>query len=507
MTTDHQARTSDETLTVGYAGEAEAISVPWPILLRNRLTARAHGSERFRWWVLWTVLAGLFSVNVTFTIFAVALPRIARDFGTTTNTLTWVITGPLLAFGIVAPVLGKVGDLKGHRRTYLLGLAGASVFAALSALAWSSTALIVIRTLSALEGAATGASSMALIFSEFDRDDRVKAMGWWSLVGAGGPVIGVAIGGPLIEAVGWRWIFVGQVPLTLAALGLAFAVLRETPRGAAHRLDWTGALTLALGVTSFLFALNRGPEWGWSSPRVIAGFVLGPLALAAFVLAERRADEPLLPLGIIRRRNFSLPIGAQMFSNFAYMGGFILSPILLQRMFGYGESKVGFFVLARPLTFSIAAPIAGYLAVKVGERTAAVAGSIAVVGSMLAFATVNPATADVLIIGALALSGVGMGMASPSISSSVANSVDEEQLGIASAAQQLVTQVGVVAGIQLMSTIQASCEATAGLTGSFRSAYLVGAGVALAGVLCAAFLRSAERVVHGPREAPATSPG
>jgi len=374
---DQHPRSSDETLTVGYAGEAEAVTVPWPILLRNRLTARAHGSERFRWWVLWTVLAGLFSVNVTFTIFAVALPRIARDFETSTNTLTWVITGPLLAFGIVAPVLGKVGDLKGHRRTYLLGLAGAG--------------------------------------------------------------------------------------------------------------------TLALGITSLLFALNRGPEWGWSSPPVLAGFVLGPLALAAFVAVERRAAEPLLPLAIIRRRNFSLPIGAQMFANFAYMGGFILSPILLGRMFGYGESKIGFFVLSRPLSFSIAAPVAGYLAVRVGERVSAVAGTLTVVGSMLAFATVTPDTADLFIILALALSGIGMGMASPSISSSVANSVDEEQLGIASAAQQLVTQVGVVAGIQLMSTIQASREATAGLVGSFRAAYLLGAGVCLAGVGCALFLRSAQR--------------
>jgi MFS family permease len=334
---------------------------------------------------------------------------------------------------------------------------------------------------------------MALIFSEFDRDDRVKAMGWWSLVGAGGPVIGVAIGGPLIEAVGWRWIFVGQVPLTLAALGLAFAVLRETPRGEAHRLDWTGAGTLALGITSLLFAMNRGPEWGWSSPAVVAGFVLGPVALLAFVAVERRAAEPLLPLSIIRRRNFSLPIGAQMFANFAYMGGFILAPTLLARMFGYGESKIGFFVLARPLSFSIMAPVAGYLAVRLGERVAAVAGTITVVGSMLAFATITPRASDVFIIGALALSGVGLGMAQPSISSSVANSVDEEQLGIASAAQQLVTQVGVVSGIQLMSTIQASRQAADGTSGSFRAAYLVGAGVAFLGVVCAAFLRSAER--------------
>jgi MFS family permease len=270
-------------------------------------------------------------------------------------------------------------------------------------------------------------------------------------------------------------------------------VLRETPRGEQHRLDWGGAATLALGVTSFLFALNRGPEWGWSSPAVLGGFLLGPLALASFVAVERRAPEPLLPLIIIRRRNFALPIGAQMFANFAYMGGFILAPTLLARMFDYGETKIGFFVLARPLTFSIAAPVAGYLAVRVGERTSAVAGTLTVVGSMLAFASVTPDTTDVFIIVALALSGVGLGMASPSISSSVANSVDEESLGIASAAQQLVTQVGVVAGIQLMSTIQAAREASAGLVGSFRAAYLLGAGVSFLGVLCATFLRSAER--------------
>ena len=175
------------------------------------------------------------------------------------------------------------------------------------------------------------------------------------------------------------------------------------------------------------------------------------------------------------------------------MGGFILAPTLLARMFGYGESKIGFFVLSRPLTFSIAAPLAGYLAVRIGERTSAVVGTLTVVASMLAFAAITPDATDAFIIGALALSGVGLGMASPSISSSVANSVDEDSLGIASAAQQLVTQVGVVAGIQLMSTIQASREGADGLVGSFRAAYLVGAGVCGLGVLCALFLRSAQR--------------
>jgi MFS family permease len=335
-----------------------------------------------------------------------------------------------------------------------------------------------------------------LIFNEFPAEDRVKAMGWWSLVGAGGPVLGVAIGGPLIEAVGWRWIFVGQIPFILAAAGLAAAVLRETPRKPHQPLDWAGAVTLALGVTTMLFALNRGPEWGWSSPVVIGGFVLGPLLLVAFVLAERRAPHPLLPLSIVRRRNFSLPIAAQSLSNFAYMGGFIITPVMLAKLFGYGESKIGFFVLSRPLTFSLTAPVAGYLAVKVGERLSAVTGTLFVVASMLTFATVTRSTGDALIIGALALSGLGMGLAQPSVSSSVANAVDEDSLGIASAAQQLMSQVGVVAGIQVMSTVQAARVHHDGVAGSFHAAYLLGAAVALLGAACAVFLRSADR---GPR--------
>ncbi|MGI8793495.1 MAG: MFS transporter, partial [Acidimicrobiales bacterium] len=340
----HRARPGTDTHPdawhVGTAGVSEAVSVPWPLLARRWMAGRARRGDRYRWWVLWTVLAGLFSVNVTFTIFAVALPRIAGELGTTENTLTWVITGPLLAFGVVAPVLGKAGDLWGHRRLYLFGMGGACVFAALSAAAPTAGSLIAIRTLSAVQGAATGASSMALIFSVFQRDDRVKAMGWWSLVGAGGPVFGVAIGGPAIEAFGWRWIFVAQVPLTLIALGLAAAILHETtPKGAGIKLDWQGGIAISLGVTSVLFGFNRGPEWGWAAPAVLAAFVAGPVAAAAFVFIERRAQSPLLPLAYLRRRNFSLPIAAQLFSNFAYMGGFILAPSLLSQVYGYGESK------------------------------------------------------------------------------------------------------------------------------------------------------------------------
>src|SRR5204862_6474957 len=144
-----------------------------------------------------------------------------------------------------------------------------------------------------------------------------------------------------------------------------------------------------------------GPASGWSSPAVIPGFALSPVSLAAFWWAERVAPEPLLPLGWLRRRNFALPIGAQMFGNFAYMGGFILAPSLLHRVFGYGESTIGFLVLSRPLAFSLMAPAAGYLAVRMGERIAAVLGASAVVASMLVFAAIDRQSSMVLVIAAL----------------------------------------------------------------------------------------------------------
>ncbi len=176
------------------------------------------------------------------------------------------------------------------------------------------------------------------------------------------------------------------------------------------------------------------------------------------------------------------------------MGGFILAPSLLQRVMHFGEARAGLLVISRPLAFSVTAPIAGYLAVRVGERTSAVVGCAVVIGSMLAMAALAPGSSQIAIIGALALSGVGLGVASPSIAASVANAVDDDRLGVASAAQQLMGQVGAVAGIQVLTTVQSAREHGAGLVPSYGDAYLVGAAVCVGAVVCAALLRSEVRV-------------
>ena len=447
------------------------------------------------------VLSGLLATNLLFTVFVVALPTVARGLHTSVATMVWTVTGPMLAFGVVAPIAGKASDLWGHRRLFLLGVAAEVVVTVMSALAPNVGLLIVARVLGGMVGASIGASSMALVLSVFAKHDRVKALGFWSLVGAGGPVIGVAIGGPVIQYIGWRWMFGLQIPLLVLSAVLAVAVLPEHAEGSRvltgrPQIDWAGAGAIALSVGSFLTALNRGPAWGWSSPGVGVALGLSLVAGVVFVRAERRAAEPVFPLGYLRRRNFVFPIAAQTFSNFAYIGAFFLAPLLLEDVFHYGAAASGFLVLPRPIVFSLIAPVAGYVTVRIGERTSAVVGTSAVVASMAVFTLAGRTGGLWPVEIAFVLSGIGLGVGQPPLSALVANEFSAEDLGTASASQQLMNQIGTVAGIQVMATVQAAAgrgHRDAGLLPSFRLAYVVGGAIAVLGVVGAALTRSTDR--------------
>ena len=528
-----ELREAEHLLSGTGSGGDGGITVPWPLLFRHRMHRKVAGSDRYQWWVLWTVLAGLLSVNITFTVFVVALPQVAKELHTSVTTLTWTSTGPLLAFGVAAPILGKLGDLRGYKRLYLWGLSGAALSVVLTASAPTAGVLIAARLFDGVQGAATGAASMALVLQAFSHEDRVKAMGWWALVGAGGPVLGVTIGAPIIQFYGWRALFWGELPLMAAAAILALIVLPSHDRAATNaaeaqertgrsvtpvpdtrqpnvdgrpevrlspwrQLDWAGSISLSASVTMGLLGLNVAPSWGFGTPKTLALFGASIATGVYFVLHERRAARPLIPLHYFGKRNFVFPLGARAFVNFAYMGGFFLFPILMERIYGYSETQAGLLSTARPLMFSLSAPIAGYAAVKVGERWSVVAGAGALFVSMLVFTQVGANPSVVLIILALAMSGLANGVSTPSTASSAANEVAADELGVMSAAQLLITQIGIVAGIQVMVTVQASSHGGAGTLSSFHTAYLVGALVALAALVCGFFVKNTPRPTRAP---------
>jgi predicted MFS family arabinose efflux permease len=295
--------------------------------------------------------------------------------------------------------------------------------------------------------------------------------------------------------------FLLEMVLGTIALVLALAVLPEhgagqrRTKGQGPPLDMFGAALVVVSVGSLLFGLNRAPVVGFTGDLVIGAFCLSAVAGFFLVMVERRVADPLVPFRYLKKRNFALPLGAQAFANFAYMGGFFLTPLLLEQVYRYGESTSGLLVIARPLSFAFFAPVAGYVAVKVGERQTAVLGTCAVVASMAAYTFTASSSGIALVEIALVLSGIGMGVASPSIAASIANVVDQDALGTASAMQQLVVQIATVAGIQVFQTVQESVYSgnPKELLGSFHVAFFVGGSVALVGVLCAVGLHSTVR--------------
>ena len=382
-----------------------SVETNWFFLLQRRVSARAVQSPRYQWWALVALLAGLLALNITFTVFVVALPTVKADFHTNLSVLAWVSTGPLLAFGVAAPFFGKVGDLFGHRRLYQFGLLGAMVSAVLTALAPNVGLLLFARALDGVQGAATGTASMAIILELFNREDRVKALGWWSLVGAGGPVLGVTLGSPVIQYFGWRTLFWGQLVLLVIA-SLVVAVLlpsgrrrrkvAETEAATGRRsnvwagMDWVGSWSLAGAVTAGMLVLSIGPVVGWNSPAVYAAGVAAVVLGGIFVWRETTFATPLVPTKYWRRRNFMFPMATKGFTSFAYFGGFFLFPLLMEQVYGYSVSQVGFISVARPLLFAVSAPIAGYMTVRTGERTATLIGTGSLFVSMLLFATLSP---------------------------------------------------------------------------------------------------------------------
>ena len=503
---------------MGTMGADGSVETNWFALLTRRVTARAERSPRYQWWALVALLAGLLSLNITFTVFVVALPTVKADFHTSFSVLAWASTGPLLAFGVAAPFFGKVGDLFGHRRLYQFGLLGAMVSAILTATAPDVGMLLFARCLDGVQGAATGTASMAIILELFSREDRGKALGWWSLVGAGGPVLGVTLGAPVIQFFGWRTLFWGQLVLLIVA-SVVVAVLLPTRKGARRAdgvvdgkgaprasvwegMDWVGSWSLAGGVTAAMLVLSLGPIVGWTSAGV---FVAGACAVVLgglFIWREATFATPLIPTTYWRRRNFMFPMGTKGFSSFAYFGGFFLFPLLMEQVYGYSVSQVGLISVARPLVFAVSAPIAGYMTVRTGERNATLFGSGSLLLSMVLFATLAGDSGLAVIVVALALSGLGMGVLMPATSSTMANELAESEYGVMSSAQLLAAQVGEVAGIQAVLTIQESIARRSGLANvhhstallhSFSVAFWVGAVVAALAVACGFFVRPLAR--------------
>lgn len=417
-------------------------------------------SERpgYRWLLLWVIGVSVLGFGSLMTLVTAALPSIADDLNTTTATAGWVLTGLMLAMAVGTPAGGKLGDIYGHRNIFIAGLFGMTVTMIANYWVWNIGTFIAVRVLFGMTGALLMPNGMALLMHAFGVEQRAKAVGWFQFAMTGAPTIGVVVGGPLLDILGWRSVFVIFGVIGGLATVLAIFVVKPIPKGERTSIDWLGAFFLASATLLVLLAITRIPVVTRSGASIITDLPIVLLFASslplyvAFVLWEKRVAVPLLDVRLFAKPTFALPLGSSACNQFAYMGAFVVIPTVLQGPYGYTVGAAALLMVPRPGVFAIASPLGGTLVTKIGMRVPMVIGSTAMICSMLAFAYgSNPAKYGlVFIIIGLVLSGISAGIGSPAYQTMVANSVKDADLGVANGMNQTVMWMGMILGIQSM---------------------------------------------------------
>jgi MFS family permease len=439
--------------------------------------------------LLVTLLSAVIVFSSSMTIVSAALPTMAASLDSTESFLAWSVTGLFLMMAVGTPVLGRLGDVHGHRQVFLVGAAVLSLGTLLCGLAPTAPAFVAARMVVGLGIAATMPNAMALIMTAYPLERRSEAMGWFQMAMTGAPVLGLVIGGPLIEAFGWRSVFAVLTPISIAGFVAAWRVIRPSAPGRRVPIDWWGAVSLATATLGLLLFLERGGSAGFGDPLALGLLVTSVVGASSFVLVERRAEFPMLRLGYFRRPNFTGPLIAQPLGQFAYMGGFLISPLLLDELFGYSIGVVALVLLFRPAAYSLSSPIGGRFATVVGERSMIISGTLLMPLSMLAWVGAAYWINLPLVLIGLVLSGLAMGLASPSYATVIAGSVEPHDIGIASGMGSTFMNIGMLTGIQAMFTVLGDGRDP----NDFATVFAFGGAVAALGMIGALMISSLPR--------------
>ena len=315
----------------------------------------------------------IFMVTLDNLVVTTALPSIRRDLGASLEDLEWTVNGYTLAFAVFLLTGAALGDRFGRRRMFLIGIAIFTGASALAALAPSTNALIAARAIQGLGGAIVAPLTLTLLSAAFPADKRGLALGIWSGIGGLAVAMGPLVGGAIIESSSWQWIFWVNVPVGIALLPLARRGLAES-FGPANRLDLPGVALATTGLLGVVYATVRGNALGWGSTTVIASYAAGAALLVAFLLWERRAPAPMLPLRFFRSRAFSATSVVSLTMSFGIFGSIFLLAQFFQTVWGYSPLEAGLRTLPWTGMPMLVAPIAGALSDRIGSRPLMAAG-------------------------------------------------------------------------------------------------------------------------------------
>jgi len=410
----------------------------------------------------WVLLIAVLGSGIAFldgTVVNVALPDVGRDLDASTSDLQWILNGYLLTLASLILLGGSLGDRIGRRRIFVIGTAWFTVASLLCALAPTSEALIFARLLQGIGGALLTPGSLAMIEGSFTRADRARAIGAWSGLTGVGAALGPLLGGYLVDAISWRAVFLINLPLGLFVVLTAPRKVPETRDPmASGRLDVRGAALAALGLAGTTYALIQAPDDGASAAILVAA-IGGVLALVAFVLTERRAESPMMPLSMFANRQFTAANIVTVVVYAALSGMFFLLVAFLQISLGWSPLAAGAAslpVTAIMLAFSARS---GALAQRVGPRIPLTLGPLVVAAGMLMMTTIDPGDSYVgSVLPAVTVFGIGLTLVVAPITATVLAAADARHAGIASGINNAVSRVAGLLAVAVLPIV-------AGLTG------------------------------------------
>jgi EmrB/QacA subfamily drug resistance transporter len=403
-------------------------------------------------------ILGTFVVVVDSTAVNVALPAIREDLGGGLASQQWINNAYLLTLGSLILIGGSLADIFGERRVFTLGVGGFGAVSLLCALAPTDEVLIAGRAAQGAFGALLTPASLALIVAVFPLSERGAAIGSWTAWGGIGVVIGPLVGGWLVDAASWRWLFAINVPFVVATIVLVLrAVPACEPAVRRRRIDWPGALLTVLGLAGPVLALIRQPEVGWGSVQVVVPAALGVAFLAAFLFREARTREPMLPLGMFARRNFS----AGNLETFAMYGGlsatFFFLTVFLQQVAGYTALEAGLATLPTSIVMFVFSRRIGALADRVGPHVFMAGGPLVAGAGLLLLQRVgaDPSYWTDLLPPLLIFSAGLVATVTP-LTATVLADADDSNAGIASGVNNAIARVAGLVAIAALGAVVAA---------------------------------------------------
>ena len=421
------------------------------------MKARIFAPENRRWWTLAAVAFGLFMIMLDNTVVNVALPSIERDLHVSISSLEWIVTAYALTFAALLITGGKLGDLFGRRRIFIVGIAIFTLSSLACGLAPSSGFLIGARAVQGIGAALMNPASLSIITATFPPRERGQAIGIWAGVSAMALAIGPLIGGLIVDNINWNWIFFINVPVGVVGIVVSRLVIKES-RDTSHEqsVDVPGLVLSSGGLFALSYALIEGNSHGWTSPEILGLFAAAVALLVAFVLVEHFQRLPMLDLSLFKIGSFTGANLVAMLVSLGMFGVFFFVSLYIQNILGWTPTQAGASFLPMTILIIIVAPLAGKASDRIGSRWLMGAGMTLVGVSLLLYQRVGVDSTFWTLLPSMLLGGVGMAMTMSPMTAAAMSSVPVDKAGVGSGVLNSFRQLGGSLGIALMGAILAS---------------------------------------------------